>query len=86
MRGPDNARILRAAAFQARIPAWQQQHGDIFYLPTYSPHRYKIETLWRKIKCEWLRPEAYTSFQTLKTAVWYILHRVGQPHTIQFKT
>ncbi len=30
----DNARIHHAAAFQARIPAWQQQDVYIFYLPT----------------------------------------------------
>ena len=81
----DNARIHHAAAFQARIPAWQQQDVYLFYLPTYSPHLNKIETLWRKIKHEWLRPEAYTSFQTLKTAVGHILDRVGQQYTIQFK-
>ena len=58
----------------------------LFYLPTYSPHLNKIETLWRKIKYEWLRPEAYANFSTLKTAVWHILDRVGQQYTIQFKT
>ena len=82
----DNARIHHAAAFQARLPAWEQQDVYIFYLPTYSPHLHKIETLWRKIKYEWLRPEAYATFQTLKTAVWHILDRVGQQYTIQFKT
>jgi len=85
----DNARIHHAAAFQARIQAriqaWQQQDVSLFCLPTYSPHRNKIETRWRKIKYEWLRPEAYTSFQTLKTALWHILDRVGQQYTIQFK-
>ena len=58
----------------------------IFYLPTYRPHRNKIETLWRKIKYEWLRPEAYATFQTLKTAVWHILDRVGRQYTIRFTT
>ena len=56
----------------------------IFYLPTYSPHLNKIETLWRKIKYEWLRPEAYRHFKTLKTAVWHIPDRVGLQYTIQF--
>ena len=82
----DNAHIHHAAAFQARLEAWQAPDVYIFYLPTYSPHLNKIETLWRKIKYEWLRPEAYASFNTLKTAVWHILGRVGQQYTIQFKT
>ncbi len=82
----DNAKMHHAAAFQARLAAWQEQGVSIFYLPTYSPHLNKIETPWRKVKYEWLRPEAYTSFQTLKAAVWRILDRVGQQYTIQFKT
>ena len=82
----DNARIHHAAAFQARLEAWQAQDVYIFYLPTYSPHLNKIETLWRKIKYEWLRPEAYATFKTLKTAVWHILDRVGQQFIIQFQT
>ena len=82
----DNARIHHAAAFQARLQDWEDQNLPIFYLPTYSPHLNKIETLWRKMKYEWLRPEAYADFKALKTAVWYILDRVGQQFTIQFNT
>jgi len=80
----DNAKIHRAAAFQARLAVWEEQDLHIFYLPTYSPHLNNIETLWRKTKYEWLRPEAYRTFQTLKTAVWHILDRVGQQYTMQF--
>jgi transposase len=79
-----NARIHHAASFQARLDDWEAQNVHIFYLPTYCPHLHKIETLWRKIKYEWLRPEAYATFQTLKTAVWHILDRVGQQYTIRF--
>lgn len=61
--------MRRAAAFQARLGAWQAQDVYLFYLPTYRPRLNKIETLWRKIKYEWLRPQAYATFQTLKTAV-----------------
>ncbi len=80
----DNAKIHHTAAFQLRLAAWEKQNLYVFYLPTYSPHLNKIETLWRKIKYEWLRPEAYLTFKALKTAVWYILDRVGQQYTIQF--
>jgi len=82
----DNAKIHHTAAFQARLAAWEDQDVYVFYLPTYSPHLNKIETLWRKVKYEWLRPEAYLNFKTLKTAVWYILDRVGLQYTIQFST
>ena len=80
----DNARLHHSAAFRARLQAWEDQDVHIFYLPTYSPHLNKIETLWRKIKYEWLRPEAYADFRTLKTAVWHILDRVGSQYRIQF--
>jgi hypothetical protein len=82
----DNARIHHSAAFQARLQQWEDQNMHIFYLPTYSPHLNKIETLWRKVKYEWLHPEAYINFKTLQTAVWHILDRVGQQYTIQFAT
>ena len=81
----DNARLHHAATFQARLQDWEVRDVPIFYLPT-SPHLNKIETLWRKVKYEWLRPEAYADFKTLKTAVWHILDRVGLQFTIQFTT
>ena len=82
----DNARLHHTAAFQARLQDWEDRDVHIFYLPTYSPHLNNIETLWRKVKYEWLRPEAYADFKTLKTAVWHILDRVGRRFTIQFAT
>ena len=82
----DNARLHHAAAFQARLQDGEDRDVHIFYLPTYSPHLNNIETLWRKVKYEWLRPEAYADFKTLKTAVWHILDRVGLQFTIQFAT
>ena len=83
---PDNATIHHAAAFQARLAAWEDRDVYVFYLPAYSPHLNKIETLRRKVKYEWLRPEAYRDFKPLKTAVWHILDRVGRQYTIQFST
>ena len=80
----DNASIHHATPFRARLQAWKDQDVHIFHLPAYSPHFNKIETLWRKTKYEWLRPEAYADFQTLKTAVWYILDRVGHQFNSRF--
>lgn len=82
----DNAKIHHSAAFQAQRLLWEEQGVYIFYLPTYSPHLNKIETLWRKTKYEWLRPEAYVDFATLTQAVKRILGGVGQDYIIQFKT
>ena len=58
----DNANIHHRAPFQARLQHWEDLDGPLFYLPTYSPHLNKIETRWRKINYEWLRPEAYLNF------------------------
>ena len=80
----DNASLHHAAVFRARLQAWEDQDVHLFHLPTDSPHLNKIETLWRKMKYEWLRPEAYADFNTLKTAVWFILDRVGQQFTVKF--
>ncbi len=82
----DNARIHHSAAFPAQLPIWEAQDVFIFYLPTYSPHLNKIETLWRKTKYEWLKPEAYASFAVLKETVRRILDQVGTKYTIKFKT
>ena len=80
---PANARLHHRAAFCARLQDWEDQDMHLFHLPTYSPHLNKMETLWRKVKYEWLRPAAYAGFSALKTAVWHILDHVGQHYTIK---
>jgi len=42
-------------------------------LLTYSPHLNLIETLWRKIKLEWLKPEDFENKHTLHKAINNIL-------------
>lgn len=69
-----------------RLQHWEDQNVSIFYLTTYNPHLNKMGTMWRKINYERLRPEAYLNFETLKTAIWRILDRVGLQCTIQFST
>jgi transposase len=80
----DNAPIHQAKAFLARLAQWQEKNLFIFFLPAYCPHLNKIETFWRKIKYEWLRPKAYTSLSTLKEALAQIFTQFGQQYTIHF--
>lgn len=80
----DNATIHHTEAFEEKIEEWQEQDLHIFFLPTYSPHLNLIETLWRKIKYEWLKPQHYLSWQTLTTAVEEIITNVGNSLTIDF--
>ena len=56
----------------------------IFFLPTYSPHLNLIETLWRKIKYEWLKPQDYLNFEILTDAVESIILDVGKKYKINF--
>jgi transposase len=56
----------------------------IFFLPPYSPHLNIAETLWRKLKKEWLNPEDYRDKETLFYAVNRCMANVGEYLTINF--
>lgn len=79
----DNAR-LHTKAVKAREVVWQRRGLFVLFLPTYSPHLNIVETLWRKMKYAWLRPEDYADAETLRLAVWQALMAVGTSLNIQF--
>lgn len=80
----DNAPVHRSKLFKAALDTWQAQGLYVFFLPAYSPHLNQIETLWRKMKYEWLETVAYVSYESLKTAVTRLLTDFGVTHTIKF--
>jgi transposase len=80
----DNATIHHSDAFKDKIDEWEQMDLYIFFLPTYSPHLNLIETLWRKIKYEWLKPQDYLDFDTLTNAIENIVLEVGKKFKINF--
>jgi transposase len=80
----DNARVHRAKMIGDRISAWQARGLFVFYLPAYSPHLNIVETLWRKLKYEWLMPEHYETPQSLFYAVRQALAAVGSGLKIRF--
>lgn len=85
----DNAPMHRSKLFKAQLARWQQAGLYIFFLPAYSPHLNKIETLWPvrrcgKMKYEWLTESAYQSLASLKVAVTNLLASYGNSHQIQF--
>ena len=80
----DNARIHHSKQMRERIAAWQRRGLFIFYLPTYSPHLNISETLWRKLKYEWLAPEDYTCREQLKYSVKQALSAFGKSLRIKF--
>lgn len=80
----DNARIHTARLIKAQLPVWQKRGLFIVYLPTYSPHLNIAETLWRKLKKEWLVPEDYLENDSLSYAVNRCLANVGKNLVIHF--
>lgn len=80
----DNASVHRSKAFRERLRAWQARGLFIFFLPPYSPHLNIAETLWRKLKKEWLNPEDYRDKETLFYAVNRCMANVGEYLTINF--
>lgn len=80
----DNARIHTGKEIQERIECWQKRGLFIFYLPTYSPHLNIAETVWRKLKYEWLTPEDYTCREHLQYAVKQALWAFGKILRIKF--
>lgn len=80
----DNAKMHRARVIKERIEVWQQRGLYLFYLPRYSPRLNIVETLWRKLKYEWLTPSDYETKETLSYAVRQALKAVGESLFIHF--
>lgn len=80
----DNARIHTSQIIKERIKTWQQRGLYIFYLPRYSPHLNIVETLWRKLKYEWLTPTDYQSKDNLFYQIRLALKAVGSSLVIRF--
>ncbi len=82
----DNATVHHSDEFHNKIKEWEELDTYIFYLPRYSPHLNIIETLWRKMKYEWLKPRDYKNLKTLEAAVDNILIKFGGDFTINFNS
>lgn len=80
----DNARIHTSQIIKDQIRIWQQRGLYLFYLPRYSPHLNIVETLWRKLKYEWLTPIDYQSKEQLFYQINLALNAVGNSLFIRF--
>ncbi len=81
----DNAPIHRAKVMMKKRQEWEEKGLFIFFLPKYCPHLNRIETLWRKMKYEWLHHRDYKSWSTLTRAVKNILASFGsEKYNIRF--
>ena len=80
----DCARVHTSKVIQERVAYWQQRGLYLFFLPPYSPHLNLSETMWRKLKKEWLRPEDYAEPDALFYATNRCLASVGKELSINF--
>lgn len=79
----DNAPVHQGEV-KNRREAWEAKGLYVFFLPAYCPHLNIAETLWRKLKYEWLQAGDYTGAETLCHAVWQALAAVGDALKIAF--
>lgn len=64
---------------------WEGRGLYVGFLPPYSPHLNIVETLWKKLKYEWLRAKDYADKATLHEATKRLLGEVGKSLSIAFK-
>lgn len=80
----DNASVHQSKIMQQQIPVWQNRGLFLFFLPPYSPQLNIAETLWRKLKTEWIIPEDYLQKDTLFYAVNRCMANIGISLKINF--
>jgi transposase len=80
----DNASVHRSKLIKEHLQIWEKRGLYIFYLPPYSPHLNIAETLWRKLKVEWLYHEDYLQKDRLFYAVNRCMANVGKELNIRF--
>ena len=78
----DNAPWHKSVTIKEKEAGWNEKGLYLFYLPTYSPHLNLIETLWRKIKYEWLRPKDYLSTKSMKEALFNIITKYNDEFSV----
>ena len=81
----DNSPLHTSSAFQSRISDWESRGLYFWFLPPYSPELNLIELLWKKIKYQWLRCDAYESLGKLEEALCRILAAIGSDYEIAFQ-
>lgn len=80
----DNASWHKSNATKAMFSVWQEQGLYIYFLPPRCPHLNLIETLWRKIKYEWLCNRDFHSKQTMEKKLKHIFKNYGEEFKIEF--
>jgi len=80
----DNAPWHTSKKVKSKQSEWAEKNLYLFFLPKYSPHLNLIETLWRKMKHEWLHPRDYESVKALEDAIFNIIRKYDDEFCINF--
>lgn len=73
----DNASWHKSALTKSMFSKWQEKGLLIHFLPPRCPHLNLIETLWRKIKYEWLKTADFYSEKTMLKKLKHIFKTYG---------
>jgi len=80
----DNASWHKSALTKSMYEEWKSKGLHLFFLPPRCPHLNLIETLWRKIKREWLFIDDYASEKKLQKKLNHIFKTYGLNYCIEF--
>src|SRR5215813_5352401 len=80
----DNAPIHTSDEFEEEIERWEEEELYVKFLPPDCPELNRIETLWQKIKDEWLPLDAYQGFKKMTEALFEVLRGIGSKYRITF--
>jgi transposase len=80
----DNASVHTSKKVSEKRKEWEDRGLTLHFLPPYSPHLNKIETLWRKVRYEWIPNWAYAGITSMKIALRKIFGSFGSNYKIQF--
>ena len=79
----DNASVHNVKAIQPLLQVQEQQGFKLYFLPPYSPELNRIQTLWHKMKYEWMSFKSRDA-QTLEADVKEILAGFGERYKFDF--
>lgn len=80
----DQASIHTSNAVLGKLEEWKTKNLELFWLPPYSPELNLIEILWKFLKYEWIKIEAYKSWKNLVEYVTNVLDNLGKEYAINF--
>lgn len=80
----DNASWHKSVMTKSMFKQWQKKGLFIHFLPPRCPHLNLIETLWRKIKYEWLKTADFYSEKTMLKKLKHIFSKYGNDFCINF--